>query len=117
MKIVENNILPFNGFLAINIFGVLFVRKKSWAKKSEERRMVTYNHESIHTEQMKELGYIFFYIIYFLEWFVRLFINGTDAYDNISFEKEAYAHEKDFEYLKTRKRYTQWRFKQEKTED
>lgn len=117
MKVVENNIIPFGGFLAINLFGVLFVRKDSWSKKSEERKAVTFNHESIHTEQMKELGYIFFYIIYFLEWFVRLFINGAEAYDNISFEKEAYAHEKDLEYLKTRKRYAQWKFKQQKTEE
>lgn len=26
MKIVYNNIIPFKGFLAINLFGVLFVR-------------------------------------------------------------------------------------------
>lgn len=109
MKVVENNIIPFKGYLAINLFGVLFVRKESWAKKTESQKEVTYNHEAIHTEQMKELWYIFFYLIYFFEWFVRLFINGSKAYDNISFEKEAYAHQNDMNYLKTRKHFAQWK--------
>ena len=114
MKVVENNIIPFPGFLGINLFGVLFVRKNLWQKKSEEKRKVTFNHESIHTAQMKELGYLFFYIIYFLEWIGRLFVNGSEAYDNISFEKEAYAKQSDDDYLKNRKHFAQWR--KQKTE-
>jgi len=51
---------------------------------------------------MKELLFIFFYIIYILEWLIRLFIN-KNAYKNISFEKEAYSNENNLEYLKTRK--------------
>ena len=54
---------------------------------------------------MKELLFIFFYIIYFLEWIVRLFIN-TNAYRSISFEKEAYSNENNLEYLKTRKHFS-----------
>ena len=53
---------------------------------------------------MKELLYIFFYLLYFLEWLVRLFIN-KNAYRNISFEKEAYAHENNFKYLNHRKHF------------
>ena len=53
---------------------------------------------------MKELLFIFFYIIYFLEWIVRLFIN-KNAYRSISFEKEAYSNEDNLEYLKTRKHF------------
>ena len=112
MKIVENNIIPAPGFLAMNLFGICFVRKASWEKKSEERKRITINHESIHTAQMKELAYIFFYIIYFFEWLARLFINGpSKAYDNISFETEAYDNEKDFEYLGNRRHFAQWRKK------
>lgn len=114
MKIVENNIIPFSGFLAINLFGVMFVRKSSWSKKSDERKAIAITHESIHTEQMKELWYIFFYLIYFFEWFGRLFINGSEAYDKISFEQEAYANQENPDYLKTRKRFAQW--KKQKTE-
>ena len=114
MKVIENNIIPFPGFLGINLFGVLFVRKELWAKKSADRKAVTFNHESIHTEQMKELWYIFFYLIYFLEWVARLFFNGSKAYDNISFEKEAYRNQENLGYLKTRKHFAQWR--KQKTE-
>ena len=109
MKVIKNNIIPFPGFLAVNLFGLLFVRKDDWAGCSEEDKNIVINHEAIHTAQMKELLYVFFYIIYLFEWIVRLFINGKDAYDNISFEKEAYAHEKELDYLENRKHYAQWR--------
>ena len=110
MIVIPNHVIPFPGFLGINLFGLLFVRKNTWEKTSEEYKKSTFNHEAIHTAQMRELAYIFFYIIYFFEWFVRIFINGFNkAYYNISFEKEAYGNEKDFDYLKNRKHYAQWR--------
>lgn len=111
MKVVENNIIPFQGFLAMNLFGICFVRKEAWARRSEELKAKTINHESIHTAQMKELLFIFFYVIYFLEWIFRLITNPKKAYHSISFEKEAYEHENDMEYLKTRKHFAQWRKK------
>ena len=58
MKIIRNNIIPFKGFKAINLFGILFVRGN--AELSDE----VINHESIHTAQMKEMLYIPFYIWY-----------------------------------------------------
>ena len=100
MKIIYNSLIPFKGFLAINLFGILFVRKELKHKVTN----VVINHESIHTEQIKELGYIPFYIIYLIEWFVRLFKKGN-AYRNISFEQEAYTNERNLDYPKTRKRY------------
>jgi len=66
---------------------------------------VSLNHESIHIEQQKELLVVGFYIWYLVEWLVRLCMKGN-AYESISMEKEAYANEKDLDYLKTRKRYT-----------
>lgn len=98
MKIIYNNLIPFKGFAAINLFGILFVRKG--VKVSEE--MI--NHEAIHTAQMKEMLYIFFYLWYVVEWIVRLF-KDSDAYRNISFEREAYANEDNKDYLKNRKMY------------
>ena len=105
MKVIYNNIIPFPGYIAINLFGTMFVRK-DLAHKFNEKSI---NHESIHTAQMKELGYVGFYLLYFLEWLVRLVIHPKTAYMGISFEKEAYAHEKDLDYLKTRKKFAQWR--------
>lgn len=59
---------------------------------------------------MKELGYILFYIIYVVEWLVRLFMKGN-AYRNISFEKEAYSNQYNLAYLGKRKHFAQWRSK------
>lgn len=109
MKTIDNTFIPFKGFCAINLFGLLFVRKECKGKLNER----VYNHERIHTAQMKELGYIFFYIIYFIEWLVRLFMRGN-AYRNISFEKEAYSYEYDLDYLNTRKHFAQWMKKRKK---
>jgi hypothetical protein len=106
MKIIENKIIPFPGYKAINLFGVLFVRKG--AKITQK----TLNHESIHTAQMRELLYIGFYIIYFFEWLYRLFwyLDGNDkAYSSISFEVEAYNYEAYDNYLENRKPFAQWR--------
>ena len=56
------------------------------------------NHEEIHIEQQKELYFIPFFIKYFWE----LAFKG---YDDISFEREAYANDDDLNYLKRRPRY------------
>lgn len=50
MKIVYNNIIPFKGFLAINLLGVLFVRSRYKGRVSD--KVIT--HETIHTKQMRE---------------------------------------------------------------
>lgn len=99
MKIIRNNIIPFKGFTAINLFGVLFVRGNANIDAK------TINHEEIHTAQIKEMLYIFFYIWYFIEWIIRLFCKGN-AYRNISFEQEAYSNESDISYLINRKKYS-----------
>ena len=115
MKIIYNKFIPFKGFKAINIFGVVFVREGQVVFDS------TLTHEKIHTYQMKELWYVPFYILYFGEWLFRLvqglFIKSDgiqvkkSAYDRISFEIEAYANDHNDQYLKTRKRFAQWRKK------
>jgi len=46
-------------------------------------------HESIHWAQQLEMFIIFFYVWYFVEWVVKLFIFGKKAYKNLSFEREA----------------------------
>ena len=107
MKIKYSKIIPFKGFYAINLFGTYFIREEY---KGEKIPKSTLNHEAIHTEQMKELGYIFFYILYFLEWVVRLFINGRWAYYKLSFEREAYENEKNYKYLNKRKPYSWFKY-------
>lgn len=98
MRIIYNNVLPFKGFKAINLFGVLFVRKGCVMSD------VSLNHEKIHTAQMREMLYVFFYLWYVVEWVVRLFGKGN-AYRNISFEREAYDNQSYILYLDERRRY------------
>ena len=98
MKVIYNNIIPFNGFKCINLFGVLFVRKGYSISEKDN------NHESIHTAQMKEMLYVFFYLLYFMEWIVRLFGKGN-AYRNISFEREAYDNDGNPGYLNQRRKF------------
>lgn len=98
MKIIYNNIIPLPGFKAINLFGVLFVKKGCTMSD------IDLNHEAIHTAQMKEMWYIFFYLWYMIEWVVRLFKKGN-AYRNISFEQEAYDNQSWLKYLQNRTRF------------
>lgn len=105
MKIVYNSLIPIKGFSAINLFGVVFARKEF-----KELGLRTLNHEAIHTAQMKELLYIGFYIWYLIEWLVKLFRYGRKgAYRNIRFEREAYMHQYNYDYLSRRKYYAWWK--------
>ncbi len=101
MKIIRSNIIPFKGFNAINVFGLLVARRDS--KIGD----ITINHEKIHTAQMKELLYIFFYLWYVIEFIARLIQFGKWhlAYKHISFEREAYTYQYDYNYSQTRKRF------------
>ena len=111
MKIVYNKIIPFSGYKAINLFGILFVR--SGCTMDDE----DINHESIHTAQMEDfvfgcswlrlIGAIFFYLWYVIEFLIRLiqYQDWHSAYRNISFEREAFANEDNLEYLDSRKGY------------
>ena len=99
MKVVYNNIIPFSGFKAINLFGVLFVRN---GKTLSEKDL---NHEAIHTAQMKELLYVGFYVWYFIEWLIELFHYKDRAYRTNTFEREAYDNDDNLDYLNSRKRF------------
>lgn len=119
MKIIRNKFIPFPGYKAINLFGILFVKNNA---KIDE---VTINHEAIHSRQFVELmilfavatvfirwwlpllSPLFFYVWYVVEWIVRIFQyrDAHLAYRNISFEREAYTNEKELEYLRNRKHF------------
>lgn len=126
MKIIYNNYLPIKGFLAINLFGILFVRNEYKYKMNlQQYKEKVLNHESIHTEQMKDFAYILpkclqtyiggivFYICYVFEWLFRVLFTKDMfshlAYKHISFEKEAFNNESNLAYLNNRKRFAQWK--------
>lgn len=90
----------------ITLWPFIILREKyNSSKWWRGRAKKTINHESIHIKQQEELLVIPFYILYVTEWFIKLFFYGRKAYYNISFEREAYANDKNYKYLETRKRY------------
>ena len=101
MPVIKNKILPIGkNFYAINLFGIIFAKG--------ECNVMTINHEKIHTRQMLELLIIPFYLLYVLEWLIRLLQNKNSykAYTNISFEREAYFNQNNLNYLKKRKPFS-----------
>ncbi len=111
MTVILNKVIPFKGFLAINLFGVIFARKDEWEKTSELQKQICLTHEDIHSSQQRELLWIFFYIAYIFEWLFLLIKhrNSYKAYERISFEREAYRYELNPEYINNRKHFAQWR--------
>ena len=87
--------------ICVNLFGTLWARETWWI----DRHVV--NHERIHTAQQREMLFLPFYIFYLIEWAVRFarYRNWSEAYMNISFEREAYTHGHDLGYLSKRPRY------------
>ena len=73
-------------------------------RKEDKQNAVLLNHEKIHIRQQLELLIIPFFIWYAVAFLIRLiqYKNWKKAYRNISFEREAYANEKDLDYLKKR---------------
>lgn len=111
MKIYYNNHFPPKGFAAINLFGIIIGRKE-YGHLSEYEL----NHEKIHSKQMVELLWVFFYFFYFIEWLIRLmqYRDRLAAYYNISFEREAYSNDKDLSYLEYRKWYASFSYVRKK---
>ena len=70
------------------------------------------NHELIHHRQQKELLIIPFHLLYFLFFLYGLakYRNWHLAYRNVCFEKEAYAHQNQNNYLATRKYFSWWKY-------
>ena len=68
-------------------------------------------HEKIHARQQLELLIVPFYLIYIGEYVYYRLIGQThhQAYRSISFEREAYTHQDNSEYLQSRKPYNMWR--------
>lgn len=102
--IVSKYLIP-KGFRGLTLFPFVIIR--NFADKENK---VLLNHEKIHIRQQLELLILPFFVLYFLEYFFRLiqFKDRNKAYRNISFEREAYANESDFNYLQNR---SLWRFR------
>lgn len=113
MKVVYSRYFPPKNFAAINILGVIVVRKDYGMLSNAE-----INHEVIHTRQMLEMLIIPFYISYVGEWLIRFIQYGDaiKAYENISYEREAYGNMYNLSYLKERKLFAFFRYYKNKNE-
>ena len=92
-------------FLLGDYVGITLAPFGIYVKEKYLNDEVLINHEKIHWAQQLEMLIVFFYLWYFIEWVIRLITPPAGAYMDISFEKEAYANEKDLKYLETRKHY------------
>lgn len=101
--IVSRFLIP-KGYRGMTVFPFVVVREID-----DKKNPVLVNHERIHIRQQLELLVIPFFIWYGLDFLVKIIRYGdrSKAYRNILFEREAYANETDFNYLKNR---PLWRF-------
>ncbi|WP_412466695.1 hypothetical protein [Pedobacter sp. KLB.chiD] len=76
-----------------------FILLKSARLKNDQEII---NHEKIHLRQQLELLIFPFYILYLINYLINIirYKEHDLAYRNIVFEKEAYQHETDLNYLK-----------------
>lgn len=97
--IVTKYLIP-KGYRGLTAFPFVFVKYRS-----DKENKVFINHEKIHLRQQLELLVLPFFVLYILEYFVRLiqYRNRNLAYRNISFEREAYDNELNAYYLEKRR--------------
>lgn len=96
--IVAKYLIP-KGYRGMAVFPFILIKYYK-----DQVNVVFLNHEKIHLRQQLEMLIIPFFIWYILEYSIRLiqYKNKDLAYRNISFEREAYANERDINYLKNR---------------
>lgn len=121
--------IRYNSWIARNLLfkGYQTITLAAWVctkcKSKEEMPQWMRNHECTHARQWVEcmlasgvliwalvlfanisawwfaLAFLSFYILYVLEYLIKLPFYGYNAYRNISFEREAYASQNDNSYL------------------
>lgn len=105
-KVIQTRLIPRSwNFVAITLFGLVFTADRHQVDSRVK------NHELIHCQQQLEWLYIPFFIVYLAEWLLHLIrLRDSDkAYRAISFEREAYAHEGDMDYIARRRHYANYR--------
>lgn len=93
MIVIASKYLVPNGFSAWTFFPFVFSRRRP--------DQVLLQHERIHLKQQLEMLVFPFFVWYIAEFLVRWlqYADRHRAYKNISFEREAYAHDSQSDYL------------------
>jgi len=99
VKVIVLKYLLRKGFTGMALWPFVLVRSNS-----QKADPIFLNHEKIHLRQQIEMLLLPFFLWYILEYLIRLiqYRNRNIAYRNISFEREAYANEKDLQFLNRR---------------
>jgi hypothetical protein len=94
MILIVKNIF-YRNYVGLSFWPFIFLKYETL---KEDQILI--NHEKIHLKQQQELLLLPFYILYFVEWLLRClyYLDGYKAYQNISFEREAYCNEKNLDY-------------------
>lgn len=97
-------VVPFLPAAAMAVFPFILVKKASYRSD-----VVLIQHEKIHLQQQLELLVMPFYLFYLFHYLVNLirYRNHEKAYLLIIFEREAYKHDNDENYLVNR-RFCAW---------
>ena len=96
--IIYKYLIP-KGYKAITLYPFIVIKEKG-----DKNNLVLIQHERIHIRQQIELLILPFYFVYFLDYLIKLirYQDKYKAYRNIIFEREAYANEKNTDYLSSR---------------
>lgn len=99
MFLVVSRFLIPKGFRGMTVFPFVIV-----GDAADKENAVLVNHEKIHIRQQLELLVLPFFVWYLLDFLLKWgrYRNWNEAYRNVIFEREAYANEKDLDYLKSR---------------
>ena len=92
----------YKNYVGLSLWPFIILKNSSLKKDA-----TLLNHERIHLRQQQELLIIPFYFLYLLEGLIRflIYFDAYKAYQNISFEREAYDNETNFYYLQERRPY------------
>ncbi|MHA6279516.1 hypothetical protein ACXYMT_04980 [Salinimicrobium sp. CAU 1759] len=100
MFVVVNKFILSRHFDGVVLWPFIVVKRSELKKDA-----VFMNHERIHLRQQVELLVVFFFIWYLFEYLIRLikYRDSYKAYNRICFEREAYANERNPNYIKNRR--------------
>lgn len=102
--ILVTRFIPYS---AMAVYPFILIKRKEM-----QHNALLIHHEKIHHRQQLELLIVPFYIIYFINYlyhFIKLH-NHYLAYRQNIFEREAFAMEHDFDYLKKRRMFAFLKF-------
>ena len=103
LKRIYSSIIPWTGYKAMTVFPFVFIRKDKKTKYTP----TCHRHELTHAYQQVECLWILFFIIYIVEYLIKILWTCYPnlAYRSISFEQEAFANQGDVEYNINRKHF------------